>query len=277
MRAADAGATSLPLGAASETCTVACWNRGGVSSAVATLVEETPIALVYNDVSHAVMLASPTNLDDFAVGFSLSEAIVDHADELEVVAMRAYCEGIEIRMRIAEQRLARLGHRRRALVGRSGCGLCGVTGLDQFTRPFAVLPDGGWASAQALHTAMLGLAEQQCLHRATGAVHAAGWSAWDGTVDMVREDVGRHNALDKLVGGLARKDVDTRDGFALVTSRASYEMVQKSALAGIRLLAAISAPTAMAVRLAERVNLTLVGFVRPGKHVIYTCPERIGN
>lgn len=268
-------ACATPLRATTQDCAVVQWQYGTAAYAVQRVVEETPVALTYNRVSYAVMLASPADLEDFALGFSLSEGIISRASDFEIVEMRTYCEGIEIRIRVADRGLPSLPQRRRTLAGRTGCGLCGVEKLSEFARPLAAVADGGAIPARALHTAMLNLADRQPLHRATGAVHAAGWASWDGDVGLVREDVGRHNALDKLIGALARQAINPAAGFVLVTSRASYEMVQKTAGAGIRLIAAVSAPTALAVRLAERLGLSLVGFVRPGKHVVYTCPERI--
>lgn len=267
--------TPPALGATSHDCAVVQWLHGTAAYSVQQVVEETPVALTYNGVSYAVMLASPADLEDFALGFSLSEGIIKRAGDFEIVNILTYCEGIEIRMRVAERGLPSLPQRRRTLAGRTGCGLCGVEKLSEFTRPMAAVADGGTVTAQMLHSAMESLASQQHMHNATGAVHAAGWSTWAGEVSVVREDVGRHNALDKLIGALARQATDPATGFVLVTSRASYELVQKTASAGIRLIAAVSAPTALAVRLAERLGVTLAGFVRPGKHVVYSYPERI--
>ncbi|MET0210469.1 MAG: formate dehydrogenase accessory sulfurtransferase FdhD, partial [Burkholderiaceae bacterium] len=244
------------------------------------LAEEVPVALVYNGISHAVMLASPQDLEDFAVGFSLSERIVRAAQDVREVEVEAGPHGIALAIDIAPGAMARLKATRRARLGQTGCGLCGIDSLAWFERETALGDprDGGAHDAgspftpQALQRAMAAMAGQQHLHQATGAMHAAGWADRDGRLLLVREDVGRHNALDKLVGALARAGIDAGDGFALVTSRASFEMVQKAARAGVRLLAAVSAPTAMAVRLADRAGLTLAGFVRGGRHVIYTHP-----
>jgi FdhD protein len=239
------------------------------------VASEVPIALVYNGVSHAVMLATPQDLEDFALGFSLSEGIVGEARQLYGVEVERFEAGIEAQISIASERMAALKLRRRSLTGRTGCGLCGAESLEHaIRRPDPVAP-GGRTSPDAIHSAMAQLSDGQALHRETGATHAAGWANWDGRLLLAREDIGRHNALDKLIGAMLRKGIDPKEGFALVTSRASYEMVQKAAAAGFRLLAALSAPTELAVKLAERSGLTLLGFVRAGRHVAYAHPERL--
>lgn len=254
------------------------WRDGQVESATELVAEEVPVALVYNGISHAVMLASPQDLEDFAVGFSLGERIVRDARDIHDIEVEEAAHGISIEMRIASGAMMRLKETRRARTGKTGCGLCGVESLDWFDEDaFADLQgssDTRFAPA-ALHRAMAAMSARQDLHHATGAVHAAGWADRDGALLCVREDIGRHNALDKLVGALARARVDTRRGFAVVTSRASFEMVQKAARAGLPMLAAISAPTALAVQVAERAGLTLAGFVRGGRHVLYSHPQRL--
>jgi FdhD protein len=261
----------------------ACWHDGASESADEVLAEEVPVALVYNGISHAVMLASPQDLDDFAVGFSLSERIVRHAADIRDIEIDAGEHGITLSMDIAPGAMARLKETRRARTGKTGCGLCGVDSLAWFERETGLIDarDGGalgvtgqFAPA-ALHRAMAAMATRQRLHHATGAVHAAGWADRDGVLRTVREDVGRHNALDKLIGALARDGIPAADGVVVVTSRASFEMVQKTARAGVAVLAAISAPTAMAVRLADAAGVTLAGFVRDGRHVVYSHPQRL--
>ncbi len=259
------------------------WHDGVSGDGSELLAEEVPVALVYNGISHAVMLTSPQDLEDFAVGFSLSERIVRAAQDVREVEVEAGPHGIALAIGIAPGAMARLKATRRARLGRTGCGLCGIDSLAWFEHEMAQNDprDGGARETgapfapEALQRAMAAMAGQQRLHQATGAMHAAGWADRDGRLLLVREDVGRHNALDKLVGALVRTGIDAHDGFALVTSRASFEMVQKAARAGIGLLAAISAPTAMAVRLADRAGLTLAGFVRGGRHVTYTHPRRL--
>ena len=254
------------------------WRDGELAGAAELVADEVPVALVYNGISHAVMLASPQDLEDFALGFSLGERIVRDARDIHDIDVEQAEHGIAIEMRIAAGAMMRLKETRRARTGKTGCGLCGVESLEHFEEDaFAELGEGaqaGFAPA-ALHRAMAAMAARQDLHHATGAVHAAGWAGRDGELLCVREDIGRHNALDKLVGALARGKADTTDGFAVVTSRASFEMVQKAARAGFPLLAAVSAPTALAVQVAERAGLTLAGFVRGGRHVLYSHPQRL--
>ncbi len=240
-----------------------------------TVPEEVPVALAYNGISHAVMLASPADLEDFGLGFSLSEGILAAASELYDLELETGAAGITIQMRIAADRFATLKSRRRALAGRSGCGLCGVESLAQVARPLPPLAGRVTITVAALHQALAHLKARQPLHASTGGVHAAAWADRDGQVLAVREDVGRHNALDKLIGALARAAVDPGSGFALVTSRASFEMVQKTVAAGIPILAAVSAPTGFAIRLAREAGLCLAGFVRERRHVVYSHPQRI--
>ncbi|MBT0963470.1 formate dehydrogenase accessory sulfurtransferase FdhD [Denitromonas iodatirespirans] len=253
------------------------WAGGSVES-VECLIEEVPVALVYNGISHVVMLASPTDLEDFALGFSLSEGILEGTDELYDCEVVSRAEGLEVRLEIAAAPFMRLKQRRRNLAGRTGCGLCGVESLQAAVRQPAPVGRRAPVSTAAVHRAMDALAAHQSLHRATGAAHAAAWVREDGELLWVREDVGRHNALDKLIGARHRHRADaTAEGFALVTSRASVEMVQKAASAGIGLLAAISAPTGMATRMAERTGLTLVGMARSGRLTAYSHPDWLIN
>ncbi len=233
------------------------------------------MALVYNGISHVVMLATPLDLEDFGIGFSLSEGIRRAAGEVHDVEAIAVSEGIEVRMTIASERFAGLKERRRNLAGRTGCGLCGTESLQHAIRDVPRVDEGPKVDPAAVHRAFRGLPKHQRLHALTGAVHAAAWAGTDGSVLIAREDIGRHNALDKLIGAMARKDLAFDDGFAVITSRASSEMVQKASTVGMRLLAAISAPTELAIRLADGANLTLVGFARDGRHVVYAHPERL--
>lgn len=248
---------------------------GEAVASLENLVEEIPVALVYNGISHAVMLATPADLEDFALGFSLSEGILASPGELYDCEALTVDGGIEVRLEIAAARLAALRERRRSLVGRTGCGLCGVESLGLAVRHPAPVAARAPVAAAAIHRALAELPAHQPLFHATGAVHAAAWAADDGTLVAVREDVGRHNALDKLIGALARDRFDPAAGFLVVTSRASYEMVQKAAAAGIGLMAAISAPTAFAVRLAEDAGLALVGMARSRRLTAYSHPDRL--
>lgn len=238
-----------------------------------TVADEVPVALVYNDISHAVMLASPADLEDFAIGFSLGEGIIDTAEEIYGCEAQPTCDGIALHIHLAGERFIALKARRRTLAGRTGCGLCGVDSLAAVTRPTKkVMPLA--LRSQAIHRALQALGGHQLLFSSTGAVHAAAWVDLSGQIIAVREDVGRHNALDKLIGWRARSGYE-EVGFVVVSSRASFEMVQKAAQAGIGCLVAISAPTAMAVRLAGAADLTLVGFARDGKLSVYSHAEHI--
>ena len=250
--------------------------RGGqVFSGIDQVVEEVPVALEFNGISHAVMLATPRDLEDFALGFALSEGILDkRADLYDIEAVESE-GGITLRLEIAAACFARLKQYRRNLAGRTGCGLCGTESLAQALRPVARVDHALVVDASAISAGLAAMRAGQLLQQATGAVHAAAWCDAQGRVQLLREDVGRHNALDKLIGALAQAGTRTDAGFALVTSRASYEMVQKSAAAGIGILAAISAPTALAINTANTANLALAGFARENDMVLYAHPERV--
>lgn len=240
------------------------------------LAEEVPIALVYNGISHAVMLATPQDLEDFALGFSLTEGILQQPSELYALEVMPQANGIELQIEIASERFAHLKERRRSMVGRTGCGLCGAESLSQVFRlsepvkqsavTHAISEDSIFKAHQAIQTL-------QVLQQVTGATHACAWADDDGNIGWVREDVGRHNAMDKLLGALAK--ANQQGGFIVTTSRASYEMVQKVAMLGYDILAAISAPTGLAVRIAEASNVTLLGFVRDKQYVVYSQAHRI--
>jgi len=254
-------------------------HRDGPAAPVETqLAVETPVALEYNGISHAVMLATPCDLEDFALGFSLGEGILDRAGDLYGVEASHAAGGITLSLDIAAGAFARLKERRRSLVGRTGCGICGTESLDQVLRPLAALPAPPWRlRAAALAMATAALPGLQPLQRLTGATHGAAWCAPDGAILHVREDVGRHNALDKLIGALVRAGVASDQGFALITSRASVEMVQKAASAGIALLAAVSGPTTLAVQTAAQLGVTLIGFARGTNFSVYAHRDRIGE
>jgi len=239
------------------------------------LAEETPVELRYNGDAFAVMMATPADLEDFAYGFSLSEGRVAHAGDIRSVTVHEQLEGYVVDIQ-ADGVLAVDDESARLMPGRSGCGLCGNRHLEDVLQPLPPrVPDGLEISSGALERALGALAQRQPLNSFTGAVHAAAWASVEGDIVCVREDVGRHNALDKLLGALIRDGADMRSGFVLITSRASYEVVTKAARLGVGLLAAISAPTALAVELARGSHLTLAGFVRPGRHVVYTHPHRL--
>jgi len=248
--------------------------RPGVAPCLDAVAEETPVAFEYNGISHAVMLASPADLEDLALGFSLSEGIVGSRGDIYGIDVAPSAAGITLRIEVAGAAFDRIKTRRRALAGRTGCGLCGTESLAEVTRDLPTLPDGAPFPLAALYEGIRRLSEQQILQQATGAVHAACRVDAAGNIDHVREDVGRHNALDKTLGALAAAGC-AADGALIVTSRASFEMVQKAGALGYSVLAAVSAPTAAAVRLAERLNLTLVGFLRGANCAIYSHAERI--
>jgi FdhD protein len=251
------------------------WDGDQCSICEDEVAEEVPVALEYNGISHAVMMASPTDLEDFALGFSLSEEILKDASELYECEVVVGTQGIQVQMQIATERFVSLKDKRRNLTGRTGCGLCGAETLQQAIRRPGVASGASLFSAAQIYAGMRTMQDHQRLQQHTGATHAAAWMNADGTVDLVREDVGRHNALDKLIGAMAQEDRDFSTGAALITSRASYEMVQKSATMGIGFLAAISAPTSLAIALAEEANVTLVGFVRKQSHVVYAQSHRL--
>jgi FdhD protein len=261
--------------AASELRPVQRWNAGAATVTAADLACEAPVAFEYNGISHAVMLATPADLHDFAIGFSFSEGIATPA-QCYGIEVHESPAGVTLAIEIAAAAFEQLKARRRTLAGRTGCGICGTESLDQVLRP---LPDLSAAPLQitpaALARAYAGLAGVQPLQHASGAAHGAAWCGPDGAIVCAREDVGRHNALDKLIGALTRAGVDTGQGFVLITSRASVEMVQKSATVGIAVLAAVSAPTALAVRVAEGCGQTLIGFARGQTFSVYTHGARV--
>lgn len=239
------------------------------------MAEEVPVVLVYNTQPHVVMLTTPLNLEDFALGFSLTEEIIHHPSELQSVRVFQRSKGVEVRMTIPETRFEQLHGKGKNMTGRTGCGLCGASTLEQAVRRPRPVSKGLPLDASLLSGAMADMHEKQTLNQLTGAVHAAAWLEPERGIVAVREDVGRHNALDKLIGSLAKAQCNFEGGWLLVTSRASYEMVQKASSVGITLLAAISAPTGLAIQLAEECGLTLIGFTRNDNHTIYTHPQRL--
>jgi FdhD protein len=239
------------------------------------IAEEVPVALVYNGEPHVVMLATPANIEDFALGFSITEGIIRDPSELLSVHVYNRSNGIEARIKIPEARFEKLAGKGRNLTGRTGCGLCGATTLQQAVRDAKTVNGDLKLTAAELYQALNEIRQLQKLNQLTGAVHAAAWIVPGHGVQYIREDVGRHNALDKLIGLLLRLGRNPASGFLIMTSRASYELVQKAAGVGITLLAAMSAPTGLAIRLAEEAGITLVGFARDDQHVVYSHPERL--
>jgi FdhD protein len=251
------------------------WRDGAVSSATRSIPEETPVALTYDRTTHAVMMATPADLEDFAIGFSLSEGIVQHPAEVEALDVVVVDDGIELRMDLSPERRVGLAQRRRHITGPGGCGLCGLDSLSEALRPVPTqLSDQVFTPAE-IHNAQAALPEAQRLNALTRAVHAAAfWTPKDGLVAL-REDVGRHNALDKLLGAIVQTGRRAADGIVLLTSRVSVEMVQKAAVLGAPVIVAVSAPTALAVRVANTAHITLVGVARDDAFEVFTHPNRI--
>lgn len=251
------------------------WREHKLSQSEDVVAVEVPVALEYNGISHVVMLASPGALEDFALGFSLSEGILKNASELYDCEVETQVDGILVKLQIASERFVALKDKRRNMTGRTGCGLCGAETLQQVFHHPAAVAHSLAVPAQHLLDGMRAMQALQPMQQKSGATHAAAWMNADGAVICVREDVGRHNALDKLIGALAYAREDFSQGALLITSRASYEMVQKSAMMGIGVVAAISAPTSLAVQLAQDTGVTLAGFMRDQSYVVYAHPERI--
>ena len=239
------------------------------------LAEEVPVALVYNGISHVVMMASPKDLELFAIGFSLSEGIIEHPQDIYGMDVVQACNGLEVQIELSSCRFMGLKERRRALAGRTGCGVCGVEQLNDIGKPVSPLPFTQTFNLAHLDPALEHLNDIQPIGQLSGCTHAAAWVLPSGEIAGGHEDVGRHVALDKLLGRRARESEVWQQGAALVSSRASYEMVQKSAMCGVEILFAVSAATTLAVEVAERCNLTLVGFCKPGRATIYTHPQRL--
>ncbi|EMK3756143.1 formate dehydrogenase accessory sulfurtransferase FdhD, partial [Providencia rettgeri] len=238
------------------------------------VAEEYPVALVFNGISHVVMMATPKDLADFAVGFALSEGIIQSGDEIRGIDIVEGCNrGIEVQVELSSRRFMELKERRRNLAGRTGCGICGTEQLDEIFKPIAPLPFTQTFSLSYLDNALHELKKVQEIGALTGCTHAAAWISPEGLLVGGCEDVGRHVALDKLLGMKHRNQ--WQQGAVLVSSRASYEMVQKAASCGAEILFAVSAATALAIEVAEKANLTLVGFCRQGKATVFTHPSRV--
>jgi len=264
--AAEAGWRSVPLLRV---------GGGEAEAAQRSVPDERPVAFVYNETPYTVMMATPADLEDFALGFSLAEGILKRASEFGGVTVLEAPAGLELDIAIPERRARMLDARPRNMAGRTGCGLCGIQSLGQAVRPLPVQTAAGpKVTASAILRAVESLPAAQPLNRQVHAVHGAAWCALDGSIRLLREDVGRHNALDKLVGARARSNDET-PGFCVITSRLSVEMVQKAATVGIAILVALSAPTTLALEQAEAAGLTLVAGARPEALQIYTHPERI--
>jgi FdhD protein len=260
---------------ASSNVTRQAWRKSGLTGGSRAVPEETAIALTYNGGTHAVMMATPRDLEDFAIGFSLAEGVVESVSEITSLDILDVDGGIELRMWLPEDHADRLRERRRQIAGPTGCGLCGVDSIDAALRPAAIVGDGLRVSPRQIMAAMAAIAPLQTLNLETRAVHAAAfWTPALGIVAL-REDVGRHNALDKLAGALVRAQEPPSTGIVLLTSRVSVEMVQKAAAMGTTVIVSVSAPTALAVRMAEDANITLVAVARDDGFEIFTHPRRL--
>jgi FdhD protein len=253
------------------------WREGRMAPGARVLADEAPIALVYDATTTAVMLATPADLEDFGVGFSLTEGIVESLDDIHDFDVVHTALGIELRMWLAAPKAAALAARARRLAGPTGCGLCGVDSLAEAVRPPARVGEGGRIAPADILATVAALAAAQPLGAATSAAHAAGlWTPGEG-VTLVREDVGRHNALDKLAGAAARAGAVVAEAAVVLTSRVSVEMVQKTAALGAPILIAISAPTALAVRTAEEAGITLIAIARPDGFEVFSRPARVAD
>ncbi|ARN76503.1 sufurtransferase FdhD [Oceanicoccus sagamiensis] len=251
------------------------WFGNTLSQSRDAVAEEVAVALVYNGVSHAVMMASPSDLSAFAKGFSLTEGVVDKLDEIYGIEVNHRDDGIELAIEVSSQRFMALKHKRRHLAGRTGCGICGAESLQQLQSAFAVNTACFTIEHQVIDDASVALEQHQPLQALTGAVHGAVWCDSQGEVIGACEDVGRHNALDKLIGSLYQTTVFQQPGFLVISSRASYEIIQKAAKAGIAMVVAVSAPTSLAITMAEQAGITLIGFSREGRHVVYSHKQRV--
>ncbi|KVM83958.1 formate dehydrogenase accessory sulfurtransferase FdhD [Burkholderia stagnalis] len=249
--------------------------RGELARVADRVVEERPVALVFNDISHAVMMATPIDLDVFGLGFALSEGIVERASDVFDIESECTAASAVVRLTVSQRAFMALKERRRALAGRTGCGVCGIESIAQLDLHPPRIRHAGAAAGigtDALERAARALPAHQVLMRDTGGIHAAAWCSRDGEVVDVFEDVGRHNALDKLIGRLAQRRADTRDGFVFLSSRASYELVRKAARLDIPMVATISAPTSLAIDVAHEAGIRLLGFCRGDGFVEYAAP-----
>ncbi len=273
--AQDDAQAALEPHSGAERFQVSVWLDGVEQPVDDAIASEVPIALIFNGISHAVMMATPTDLEDFALGFGLTEGLLQSPDELYGVEVLPVADGLEVQLEVSSACAWRLRERRRTLAGRTGCGLCGTDSLAQVCRTLpSVHPIR--LQAEALLCAERNLKAAQSLQKLTGSTHAAAWCDPAGEVLLLREDVGRHNALDKLIGAMTRARIDRAQGFIAITSRASFEMVQKTAMAQVGALLAVSAPTSMAIETARTHGVALAGMVRGRRMVAYSFPERLG-
>ena len=264
---------------------VARWKSSVEQNYSDMIAQEVAVALVYNDISYAVMMASPFELEAFALGFSFTEGIIDRAEDVYSIEIVPRENGMEVNLSISSQNFMQLKIRRRNLIGNTGCGICGTKSLEQVCQPIQRIDAQFDISHAAIDLASGELTKHQPLQQLTGAVHGAAWCDSDGNILRVCEDVGRHNALDKLIGALHLGKMNEKSGlvqsafqqsgFLLISSRASFEIVQKAAKAGIAVIAAVSAPTSLAIDIADEAGITLIGFSRQHSHVAYTHIQRL--
>ena len=251
------------------------WRGSGTTEGERAIPEETAIAFTYNTASYAVMMATPQDLEDFAVGFSLTEGVISSLDAIESIDIVEEAMGVELRIWLKSREATEFLGRRRKLAGPTGCGLCGVESLTEAMRPPPTVGEGRVLAPGDIMNAVDALLPLQALNQETRAVHAAGFWQPERGLLALREDVGRHNALDKLAGALARGGVSARDGVIVLTSRVSIEMIQKSAALGAPIVVAVSAPTALAVRMADSCGMTLAAIARKDGFEVFTHPHRI--
>ena len=251
------------------------WRASGLSFGSRSIPEETAVALTYNGGTYAVMMATPHDLEDFAVGFSLCEGVISSPDDIDSLDVMRLDDGIELRMWLGKPKADRLQERRRHIAGPTGCGLCGIDSVAEAMRPATIVGPGRQFSAEQIMTAMRNVSSRQKLNLETRAVHAAAFWDASGGIFALREDVGRHNALDKLAGALARSSIAAGEGIILLTSRVSVEMVQKAATMRAPVIVSVSAPTALAVRMADAAGITLAAIARADGFEVFTHPHRI--
>jgi len=252
-------------------------HRGATVETVTDHVgQEWPVALVFNGISHAVMMCTPRDLEAFAVGFAISEGIVERGSDIQDIEVEWHDHGelphAEVHLQVVQQAFVALKQKRRALAGRTGCGVCGIESIDLLDLKPERVPDTGFLqrlAPDAIARAARALPEHQALTRLTGGLHAAAWCDADGAIRYAFEDVGRHNALDKLIGQLVLARADTRDGFVFLSSRASYELVRKAARVDVPMVATISAPSSLAIAIAREAGVRLVSFCRESSYVDY--------
>ncbi|MBM1171514.1 formate dehydrogenase accessory sulfurtransferase FdhD [Microvirga arabica] len=261
--AEDAPATVLPFAG------------GQPAEAVRAVPAEVPVNLTYGGIPFAVMMATPADLEDFAIGFSLTEGVIQRAADIRSVRLETDVRGLRLAIDLTPDRLHEHLARRRVLSGRTGCGVCGIDDLKALPQACQTSEAAPNIPLAAVHRALTALEDRQPLNRLTHAVHAAAWAGLDGTITDVREDVGRHNALDKLIGALCRAGASPNNGFAIVTSRCSFELVEKVAAFGVKTLIAISAPTSLALERARHLDITLIGVARHDSITVFHGLERI--